>query len=283
MIDQAIIEFDKALRTVFASARSVRAMPGEDVPDAELGAAERSHAAALMRVNHVGEVCAQALYQGQSIMSREPAIRDTLRQAAQEETEHLAWTERRIAELGGRKSLLNPLWYGGALALGLAAGRFGERWNLGFLAETERLTLQVPQLLATGAAPKERAAVAQADVDLWDGINLLLLERILDLFDVGHTLENSVPRLIPMALRRFYQSGSPSKLKPQPPMPQPAGNGWFPTGNWTIPEHTLPAGPASAACRARARQDCRQRQHPPRHFLPSARPASSPCFSHWHL
>ena len=138
MIDQAIIEFDKALRTVFASARSVRAMPGEGVPDAELGAAERSHAAALMRVNHVGEVCAQALYQGQSIMSREPAIRDTLRQAAQEETEHLAWTERRIAELGGRKSLLNPLWYGGALALGLAAGRFGERWNLGFLAETER-------------------------------------------------------------------------------------------------------------------------------------------------
>jgi len=100
MIDQAIIEFDKALRTVFASARSVRAMPGEGVPDAELGAAERSHAAALMRVNHVGEVCAQALYQGQSIMSREPAIRDTLRQAAQEETEHLAWTERRIAELG---------------------------------------------------------------------------------------------------------------------------------------------------------------------------------------
>ena len=138
MIDQAIIEFDKALRTVFAPARSVRAVPGEDVPEAELDAAERSHAAALMRVNHVGEVCAQALYQGQSIMSRDPAIRDTLRQAAREETEHLAWTERRIAELGGRKSLLNPLWYGGALALGLAAGRFGERWNLGFLAETER-------------------------------------------------------------------------------------------------------------------------------------------------
>lgn len=138
MIDQAIIEFDKALRTVFAPARSVRAVPGEDLPDAELGETGRRHAAALMRVNHVGEVCAQALYQGQAIMSRDAAIRDTLRQAAQEETEHLAWTERRIAELGGRKSLLNPLWYGGALALGLVAGRFGERWNLGFLAETER-------------------------------------------------------------------------------------------------------------------------------------------------
>ena len=110
MIDQAIIEFDKALRTVFAPARSVRPVPGEDIPDAEMSEAERAHAAALMRVNHVGEVCAQALYQGQSIMSRDPAIRDTLRQASQEETEHLAWTERRIAELGGRKSLLNPLW-----------------------------------------------------------------------------------------------------------------------------------------------------------------------------
>lgn len=138
MLDQAIIEFDKAVRTVFAPARSIRPVPGEDVPDAELSAAERAHAAALMRVNHVGEVCAQALYQGQSIMSRDPAIRDTLRQASQEETEHLAWTERRIAELGGRKSLLNPLWYGGALAIGLLAGRFGDRWNLGFLAETER-------------------------------------------------------------------------------------------------------------------------------------------------
>ena len=106
MLDQAIIEFDKALRTVFAPARSVRPVPGEDIPDAELSDAERAHAAALMRVNHVGEVCAQALYQGQSIMSRDPAIRDTLRQASQEETEHLAWTERRIAELQARYRLL---------------------------------------------------------------------------------------------------------------------------------------------------------------------------------
>ncbi len=138
MIDQLILEFDKALRTVFAPARSVRPVPGDELPDAALEDDERRHAAALMRVNHVGEICAQALYQGQALMSRDPAIRESLQQASDEETEHLAWTERRIAELGGRKSLLNPLWYGGALAVGMVAGRFGDRWNLGFLAETER-------------------------------------------------------------------------------------------------------------------------------------------------
>jgi ubiquinone biosynthesis monooxygenase Coq7 len=91
-----------------------------------------------MRVNHCGEICAQALYQGQSLTSRDPAVREALRGAANEETEHLAWTERRIDELGGRKSLLNPLWYVGSLTLGLVAGALGDKWNLGFLAETER-------------------------------------------------------------------------------------------------------------------------------------------------
>ena len=138
MIDAFILEFDKALRTVFAPARSVRPVPGADLPEADLDEAQRQHAAALMRVNHVGEICAQALYQGQALMSRDPAIRAELQRASQEETEHLAWTERRIAELGGRKSLLNPLWYGGSLAIGMLAARFGDRANLGFLAETER-------------------------------------------------------------------------------------------------------------------------------------------------
>jgi ubiquinone biosynthesis monooxygenase Coq7 len=91
-----------------------------------------------MRVNHCGEICAQALYQGQALMSKDESIRKALEQASHEETEHLAWTEQRIAELGGRKSLLNPLWYGSSLAVGMLAGRFGDRWNLGFLAETER-------------------------------------------------------------------------------------------------------------------------------------------------
>lgn len=138
MFDRAIVEFDKALRTVFAPARSVRPVPGDDLPDAVLDDAAKRHAAGLMRVNHVGEICAQALYQGQAMMSKDEEIRRALQHASDEETEHLAWTEQRIAELGGRKSLLNPLWYGGALAIGLVAGRFGDRWNLGFLAETER-------------------------------------------------------------------------------------------------------------------------------------------------
>lgn len=138
MIDQAIIEFDKALRTVFAQAHSVRPVPGSELPDAPLTDHERQHVAALMRVNHCGEICAQALYQGQAMMSRDESVRRELQQASSEETEHLAWTEQRIAELGGRKSLLNPLWYGGSLALGLLAGKLGDRWNLGFLAETER-------------------------------------------------------------------------------------------------------------------------------------------------
>lgn len=138
LFDDFIIEFDKALRTVFAPSPTDRPSPGGDLLEADLDAAERRHAARLMRVNHCGEVCAQALYQGQALTSHDPAVRDALRQAAWEETEHLNWTERRIEELDGRKSLLNPVWYVGSLALGLTAGWLGDCWNLGFLAETER-------------------------------------------------------------------------------------------------------------------------------------------------
>ena len=137
-IDKLIVEFDKVLRTLAATPSSARALPGNALPEAELSDAERRHAAALMRVNHCGEVCAQALYQGQALSCEDSRVTQALAQAAREETEHLAWTEQRVAELGGRLSLLNPLWYAGSLALGYAAGRFGTRWNLGFLAETER-------------------------------------------------------------------------------------------------------------------------------------------------
>lgn len=137
-IDDLIIGFDKGLRTLFAPARSTRATPGDALPDADMDNAQRALAAALMRVNHSGEICAQALYQGQALTARDSGARATLEAAAQEETEHLAWTERRIAELGGRKSLLNPLWYAGSFAIGAAAGALGDKWNLGFLAETER-------------------------------------------------------------------------------------------------------------------------------------------------
>ena len=136
--DDLIIGFDRGLRTLFAPARSVRETPGDALPEAEMSQSQRAQAAALMRVNHSGEICAQALYQGQALTARDSAARAALEQAAQEETEHLAWTERRIAELGGHKSLLNPLWYAGSFAIGAAAGLLGDKWNLGFLAETER-------------------------------------------------------------------------------------------------------------------------------------------------
>jgi ubiquinone biosynthesis monooxygenase Coq7 len=138
MIDALIPEFDKALRALFAPAPTRRPMPGADLLEAEMNEAERRHVAALMRVNHCGEICAQALYQGQALGSSDPAVRQELEQAAREETEHLNWTETRIAELGGRKSIFNPLWYAGSLAIGVVAGKCGDNWSLGFLAETER-------------------------------------------------------------------------------------------------------------------------------------------------
>jgi ubiquinone biosynthesis monooxygenase Coq7 len=137
-LDRLIVSFDRGLRTLFAPAVSVRSVPGEHLPEPDMDSSARRHAAALMRVNHVGETCAQALYQGQALTARTSVAQEALERAAQEETEHLAWTESRINELGGRKSLLNPVWYAGSFALGAAAGLLGDRWNLGFLAETER-------------------------------------------------------------------------------------------------------------------------------------------------
>ena len=137
-LDELIVAFDKGLRTVFAPAQSARPVPGEELAHRELSEPQRAHSAALMRVNHAGEICAQALYQGQALTARNPQAKAALELAAHEETEHLAWTERRIAELGGRASLLNPAWYAGSFALGALAGLLGDRWNLGFLAETER-------------------------------------------------------------------------------------------------------------------------------------------------
>lgn len=137
-LDRLITAFDNGLRTLFAPAHSARPLPGEAVAEAEMTAEERNLAGALMRVNHTGEICAQALYQGQALTARDASARAALEQAAAEETDHLAWTAQRINELGARTSLLNPLWYAGSFALGAAAGLLGDKWNLGFLAETER-------------------------------------------------------------------------------------------------------------------------------------------------
>ena len=137
-LDALILHFDRALRTVAGVHSAGRPSPALGLPEAALDARARAEAAALMRVNHVGEVCAQALYQGQALTAREPGNRRSLEHAALEEQDHLVWSAERIEELGGRASLLNPLWYAGALALGAAAGMCGDRWSLAFLAETER-------------------------------------------------------------------------------------------------------------------------------------------------
>ncbi len=137
-LDRFIAGFDRALRAVAGVQQGRRASPAENLAHAELTQPERAHAAALMRVNHAGEICAQALYQGQALTARNAGNRRALEIAAAEEQDHLAWSAERIRELGGRPSLLNPLWYAGSLALGFGAGLLGDRWNLAFLAETER-------------------------------------------------------------------------------------------------------------------------------------------------
>jgi 3-demethoxyubiquinol 3-hydroxylase len=163
-LDRLIVEFDKGLRTLFSQAHSVRAHPDENVTETPLDEAEKKKAAALMRVNHSGEICAQALYQGQALTARDPVVQQTLQRAAQEETEHLAWTARRVHELGGHLSILNPLWYTGSLAIGALAGLLGDQWNLGFLAETERQVGDHLQSHLDRLPPqdeKSRAIVAQ--------------------------------------------------------------------------------------------------------------------------
>jgi ubiquinone biosynthesis monooxygenase Coq7 len=167
-LDRLIVEFDKGLRTLFSQAHSARAYPDANIPETPMDETERKNAAALMRVNHSGEICAQALYQGQALTARDPAVQQTLQQAAQEETEHLAWTAKRVRELGGHLSLLNPFWYTGSLAIGAVAGLLGDRWNLGFLAETERqvgdhLQSHLDRLPAQDE--KSRAIVAQMYTD----------------------------------------------------------------------------------------------------------------------
>jgi ubiquinone biosynthesis monooxygenase Coq7 len=138
-LDRAFVEIERALETVFVAAPvAVHASPAADTPEADLDDSERRHAAGLMRVNHVGEVCAQALYFGQAAVAREPSMRARMLEAAAEESDHLAWCGERLDELGSRPSLLNPLWYAGAYAIGVGAGWVGDRLSLGFVVETER-------------------------------------------------------------------------------------------------------------------------------------------------
>lgn len=137
-LDRFITECDKALRTVWGpSVSSERATPGEELQQPELTQQQKQHSMRLMRINHAGEVSAQALYQGQALTAKLPEVRDAMEQAAGEESDHLAWCEKRITDLGGNTSLLNPVWYMGSLTLGAVAGKIGDKWSLGFVAETE--------------------------------------------------------------------------------------------------------------------------------------------------
>ncbi|MCC6067802.1 2-polyprenyl-3-methyl-6-methoxy-1,4-benzoquinone monooxygenase [Ferrovum sp. PN-J185] len=137
-VDQLIIAFDRGLRVLATSPQSKRATPANEFQETSLSESDRQHAARLMRINHTGEVCAQALYQGQALTARSTQTRDALKNAALEEIDHLAWCEQRINELGGRVSYLNTLWYLGAFSMGVAAGIAGDGWNLAFLKETEK-------------------------------------------------------------------------------------------------------------------------------------------------
>ena len=164
MLDSFIIGFDRALRTLTGNVATTRPVPGAELAEADLAPPDVKHAAGLMRVNHTGEVCAQALYAAQAQVARDPAIKAQFARAAREEEDHLAWTQTRLAELHDRPSLLNPLWYAGSFAIGVAAGLAGDRVNLGFVVETERqveehLTRHMERLPA--ADVKSRAIVDQ--------------------------------------------------------------------------------------------------------------------------
>ena len=137
-MDRLLGAADSALRTLFARPHAARPCPVVPADETELSDDERRHSASLMRVNHVGEICAQALYTAQALATPDPALRRHFTRAAAEETDHLAWTAERLAQLGDRPSLLNPLWYAGAFALGLVAGRLGDPVSLGFVVETEK-------------------------------------------------------------------------------------------------------------------------------------------------
>jgi ubiquinone biosynthesis monooxygenase Coq7 len=164
MLENLIVPFDRALRTLTGTVSPTRPTPGERIAEPDLTAQERRDAAGLMRVNHTGEVCAQALYAAQALVARDADVRARYAEAAREEEDHLAWTQARLAELDARPSLLNPLWYAGSFAIGLAAGVAGDRANLGFVVETERqveehLTAHIERLPANDT--RSRAIVTQ--------------------------------------------------------------------------------------------------------------------------
>ncbi|MDX8397716.1 MAG: 2-polyprenyl-3-methyl-6-methoxy-1,4-benzoquinone monooxygenase [Mariprofundaceae bacterium] len=168
LADQMIAQVDQALNNIFCRQKTERAYPAEQAAEDHLSTEQKKLAAGLMRVNHAGEMAAQALYHGQSLTARDRSIRDKLRQASVEESDHLNWCRTRLDELGEQPSKLDPLWYAGSFAIGVTAGIAGDRWNLGFLAETEHQVVRhldhhLEQLPPTDE--RSRAIVAQMRQD----------------------------------------------------------------------------------------------------------------------
>lgn len=167
-MDSLLIAADNALRTLFATPRASEITPAHGLTEGDLSPAEKKHAGALMRVNHVGEVCAQALYSAQAAVTRDAGLREHLRTAAREETDHLAWTQQRLDALGARPSLLNPLWFAGAFVLGAVAAKISDRASLGFVVETENqvaahLQSHLERLPAQDLASRAVVARMQSD------------------------------------------------------------------------------------------------------------------------
>lgn len=167
LLDKIIMAADESLRTLFGHVPSARENPANNIPSTILSPTEKKQSGAVMRVNHVGEVCAQALYTGQSLATRSPIIQDVLKQAAREENDHLVWCEERLKELNTHASYLNPVWYLGSLLIGIAAGYMGDKWSLGFVVETEQ---QVEQHLHKSINQLPRS----------DGKSRAILEQMCD-------------------------------------------------------------------------------------------------------
>ena len=167
-LDRILMEASRALHTVYGSPVESRPYPATSKNTGAFSKEDRNRSAAYMRVNHTGEVCAQALYQSQAMTARHSVNRDRMQHSADEELDHLAWCEQRIKELGGHKSLLNPLWYAGSFAIGAVAGLIGDKWNLGFVAETEKQVVEhleshLARLPETDLRSREVIAQMQAD------------------------------------------------------------------------------------------------------------------------
>lgn len=168
LVDGVIGNIDRALNNIFCPQTTQRQYPASSEPIDAISAAEKKQVAALMRVNHAGEMAAQALYQGQSLIARDKSLQGKLYQASVEESDHLNWCRTRLEELGEKPSLFDPLWYAGSFAIGITAGAFGDRWNLGFLAETEKKVvrhLDAHLQSFPGDDVRSRAIVAQMKID----------------------------------------------------------------------------------------------------------------------